>query len=103
MAGKQDRARVIAITVRLRAPDGRAVVVEIDPRAHDAVLFTAAAVEKLLGPFYRAHRGPGSASRILARVASQLEVIGGTGVVAHRMGTALRVAPVDWRRPSVRV
>jgi hypothetical protein len=61
------RTDKVAITVRLRTPDGRVVDVPVG-RDANALFFGFEAASDLLGPFYTAKKGIEEAYRLFARL-----------------------------------
>lgn len=79
----QSGARIISITVRVRAPDGRERDVSIDPKEYDSLFLDAEVAERLLAPYYTARYGFGAALKRLAPLHRLVARARGITLVIH--------------------
>jgi hypothetical protein len=85
MAMRRRRARIISVTVRVRASNGRQVDVPINLKKYDALFLSEDAVENILVPFYVARRGLAFALQLRAKAEHQLKRTGGVVLLAHEL------------------
>jgi hypothetical protein len=97
-AVSRGKAKILAIHLRVRGPDGREYDVELeDVRNVDAIVWSLAAVEKFLVPFYVIRNDFEEANNLYNEALDQLEKYGMV-VVKHKLGCNAVIPKIRWGR-----
>lgn len=78
---------VLSVSIRVRTPGGEEQIT-IEPRTHDALFWSLAAIDKLVIPYYALIHGVAEAARLRLRLEAQL-LQRGVVVVPHKLWTQL--------------
>ncbi len=101
-AENRSEATIESIVVKVRAKDGTASEITVDPNENDALFWSQEAVDKLALPFYLSSRSLEQALAVRRQVDEQMAA-GGLMIAAHKRLCTLLVADLTQKRSSIAI